>query len=107
MAAVFTNKKAGAAPGFMLLQTVERMAGGDTGFATGAGIQIDLEGILLAGSGSRRREQRGIAGSGTGCGAVVPGGKPLHRRELPLFLQQLVQHGAQRRIAAMPVKFRE
>ena len=41
-------KRTDRAPGFIFGEAVEAMAGRHAGFATGAAIQIDIEGVLLA-----------------------------------------------------------
>ncbi len=51
MRVVAADEQADVAPRFLVVEAVERVAGGDAGFAAGAGIQVDLEGVLFAGAG--------------------------------------------------------
>ena len=53
------------APRFLLLEAVQRMARRDARLAAGAGVQVHVEGVLLAGGRRRRRHERRIA-SGQG-----------------------------------------
>ncbi len=48
-APIIAVKQADIAPGFVVIEAVERVAGGDAGFAAGAFVQIDFKAILLAG----------------------------------------------------------
>jgi hypothetical protein len=45
------EQQANVAPCFVLVQSVERMARDHTSLATGATVEIDLKGVLLAGPG--------------------------------------------------------
>ena len=72
------ENQADVAPGFVFVESVERMAAGDAGFAAGAGIEIDLEGVLFAGAGGGERDElrtrRGVRRVLVGGGEAGDGG---------------------------------
>jgi hypothetical protein len=45
-------------PGFVFIKAVERMTGGDAGFASGAGVEINFEGVLFSRAGGGQRNER-------------------------------------------------
>ncbi len=49
--------EADIAPGFVVLKTVEGVAGDHAGLAAAAGVQVDLKGVLLARSGPGERDE--------------------------------------------------
>ena len=49
------------APGLLLIETVQGVAGSHARLAARAGIEIHVEGVLLAGGRRRRRHQRRVA----------------------------------------------
>ena len=53
------DEQARVTPAFILVEPVERMTGGDAGLATGAGIEIHLEGVLFPGIRSAERDKMG------------------------------------------------
>ena len=66
-------QQADVAPRLVLLQAVQRMARRDARLAAGAGVEVDFEGVLLAGGGRRRGHE----------GRVAPaGGRPLRVRRV-------------------------
>ena len=58
--AVTTDEHLCVPPGFVGIETVEGVAGGDTGLATSAGIEINFEGILLIRTWAAQRNQIAI-----------------------------------------------
>jgi hypothetical protein len=50
-------EQADGAPGFIFLQSIERMTGAHTGFASGASIEVDAKGILFARAGALEGDQ--------------------------------------------------
>ena len=67
------------------------MAGSDAGFATGALVQIDFEGVLLACAWCLRRKQVAIiTGLLRPVGSLVTLGKLLDRSQALLLVQQRV-----------------
>ena len=54
--AVAADEEADVAPGFVVVEAVEGVAGGDAGFAAGAGVECDPEGVLFAGAGMGERD---------------------------------------------------
>ncbi len=51
------NEQAHVAPAFAFIESIQRMAGGHAGLAAGAGIEIDLEAILLTGIRFAQRDE--------------------------------------------------
>ena len=96
------------APRFLLLEAVQGMAGRDARLAARAGIQIHVEGVLLAGGRRRRRHQRRVA-PGQGRTACVRGVVRLrearHRRDLLLF-EVAVDEGRRRHRRGRAVRSR-
>jgi len=85
----FTEQRADFAPGLAVIKAVERVAGGDTGLATGAFVQVHLEGILLARTRSGCGEQLAIVRLDN----LVPlmrAREGFHRGEPPLLVEQRV-----------------
>jgi hypothetical protein len=79
------------APGFVFVEAVQLVAGGDTGFAARTSVQVNRKGILLAPAGKSAREQFAVeSGMGRERVALVVQGEPFDRSEPMLFLQQLV-----------------
>src|SRR5204863_562152 len=56
-APIVAHQRAGFAPGLAVVQPIERMTRSDAGLATAALVEIDLEGVLLAGCGRRGGDQ--------------------------------------------------
>ena len=78
------------------------MTGGNAGFAAGALIEVDLEGVLLAVRGRGGGEQVLITATANG-GCVMRAGKHFHRRQRALFREQLVHERARGRRAGLTV----
>lgn len=55
--AVAADEEADVAPGFVVVEAVEGVAGGDAGFAAGVGVECDPEGVLFAGAGMGERDE--------------------------------------------------
>ena len=90
------------APRFGFIQTVERIAGGDTGLAPRTGIEVDFERVLL----SRLRRRCGEQGRVVAClerpfDRFVPLCKTLDRRQFLLF-EQIALDQRHRRAATRP-----
>ena len=67
-------QQAHVAPGLLLLEAVQRVAGGDARLAARAGVEVHVEGVLLAGGRRRGRQEGRIAlreGRAAGAGGVV------------------------------------
>jgi hypothetical protein len=86
-----TMQEPNAAPGFIIVEAVEVVAGRDTGLAAGTGIQIYSERILLAQTGRPGWQQLAIkfCWRWNRTPLVTPR-KPFNRREPLLFGQQFV-----------------
>ena len=96
MAAVGTDELADIAPRLGVVEAVERVAGGDTALAPGAGIEVDLEGILFAGLGAGEGDERGVARLGN-VARFVRGGKFRDGRlQVRLLGEELVDQGERR-----------
>src|SRR5260221_14715244 len=85
-----TVQQAGAAPELVIVQAIEGMASADAGFAPGAGIEFDEEGILLAWAGPLERDQGAIELS---LGRPLRGGlviadEPVDSGELALLFEE-------------------
>src|SRR5690606_6015034 len=77
---------ADGAPGFVVIQPVEVVTGGDAGLAARAAVEVDLEGVLLAGFGCPQRDEIAVEGlvldtEGGVRSVVVPHRKTLGRRQ--------------------------
>jgi len=72
--AVAGFEEADVAPGFVFAESVEGVAGDDAGFAAGAFIEFDLEGVLFAFAGFFERDEV-FEEVGSGGGGVVFFGK--------------------------------
>src|SRR5207302_4722863 len=92
-APVGRGELADAAPGFVLVETVERVTRGHARLAPGTFVEVHLEGVLLTGRGRGEREQIAIARGGDRVG-VVRAGKSFHRREFALLGEQFVNERA-------------
>lgn len=71
------------APGFVVIESVERVTGGDAGLAGGTSVQVDLEGVLLAGARCGKGNEIAIMGFEEGRPGIgvelietVDGGEP-------------------------------
>ena len=53
-----TVNQTNVAPGFVVIEAVKRMTGGDAGFASGAGVEINFEGVLFSRAGGGQRNER-------------------------------------------------
>ncbi len=87
------------APGFFVVEAVEGVAAGDAGLAAGAGIEIDLEGVLLAGRGRAERDQPAEALGAPGGGLEIVRGRGAGHRRLELLLvgEKLGEEGVEGR----------
>ena len=56
-------KQPDVAPRFVFVEAVERVTRDDARLAAGAAVEVDFEGVLLAGPGRRRGQERAVAGS--------------------------------------------
>ena len=54
------DEQSHVAPGFAMIESIERVAGGNARLATAASIEIDRKAILLSRSGGRGRQKRAI-----------------------------------------------
>jgi hypothetical protein len=54
---VGADEEADVTPRLLVVEAVEGVAGGDAGFAAGAGVELDFESVVLAGAGSRERDE--------------------------------------------------
>ena len=88
-APIVAHQRAGFAPGLAVVQAIERMTRGDAGLATAALVEIDLEGVLLAGRGRGGGHQLFVVWLADFV-AVVRAGKFFHGGEVALFGQQRV-----------------
>jgi hypothetical protein len=87
-------KQADASPGFILFQAVQVVAGGDTGLAAGAGIQINRERVLLAAARRTAWEQLTIDLTARRRQlSLVVAREAFHGRQALLFRQQFVNEG--------------
>ena len=88
------NKKSNIAPGLLLIEPVQSVAGGHTGFASRTPIEVHVERVLLPGLRSRRRDERRIVlrliRQRT---ALVYRRELLNRGHLLLLIQQPVEEG--------------
>ena len=79
------------APGFVFIESIERMARADARLAAGAGVEIDGEGILLAAARLGRRDEVAIVASLRGkVRALMLLRKALDGRQPLLLGKQLV-----------------
>ena len=87
-------QRADPSPALTVVEAVEAVAGGDAGLAAGARVEVDVEGVLLAG---RRRGHRESVAPAPRAGVDqlvgLAGGEPLDRGELLLGAQVLVDRG--------------
>ena len=68
---VSSGQSADVAPGFPFVEPIEAVAGGYAGLAPGAFVELDLEGVLLAGAGSGERNEMPVEGLTIGESAVI------------------------------------
>ena len=83
-----TVQEAHVAPRLLLLETVQRVTRGDARLAAGAGVEVHVEGVLLAGGRRGRRHQRRVApgqGRTAGVRGVVRLREARHGGDLLLF----------------------
>src|SRR5690606_15524888 len=87
-------KGADGPPSFVAVEAVQTIAAHDAGFAARARIQIDAEGVLLAGSGGRQRELRLVDTVRSAGGTLLmQGGEARSRAHVLLFAQVLFNQG--------------
>ena len=89
-------QEADAAPGLVVVEAVQAVAGGDAGLAPRAGVEVDAEAVLLAGGRPRERDQRLVAAGGRRVARLVALGEAFDRGQIPLFQQQLTHQKALR-----------
>ncbi len=82
-------QQADAAPGLVVVEAVQAVAGGDAGLAPGTGVEVDAEAVLLAGGRPRERDQRLVAAGGRRVARLVALGEAFDRGQILLFEQQL------------------
>ena len=87
-------QEADAAPGLVVVEAVQAVAGGDAGLAPRAGVEVDAEAVLLAGGRPRERDQRLVAAGGRRVARLVALGEAFDRGQIPLFQQQLAHQKA-------------
>jgi hypothetical protein len=90
------HQKTNSPPAFMIVESIEGVAGSHAGFAAGTGIQVHFESILLPGAG-RAEGQKGpvmMCESGFDVGFLVPAGKERDRRKVTLLGQERVDQKA-------------
>src|SRR6185436_1781934 len=100
-------QEADAAPGFVVVEAVQAVAGGDAGLAPGAGVEVDPEAVLLAGGRARERDQRLVAAGGRRVARLVALGEAFDRGQITLFQQQLADQQALRRCGHDPSTMRD
>src|SRR5262245_64228310 len=54
------DQQSDAAPHLRFIQAIKAVARGDTRLASGAGVEVDFEGVLLPGPGARQRDELSI-----------------------------------------------
>ena len=95
--------EADVAPGFVFVETIESVAGHDAGFAAGAFIEFDLEGVLFALAGFFEGDEVFVE-VGAGFAAVVGFGEAVDGSlQGRLFLEEFVDesvHEGQRLLAS-------
>jgi hypothetical protein len=86
-------QQANGAPGFVLIQPVERMTGTHASLAPGTQIEVHLEGVLLARARMFQRNQITIDRRLAITLRAVALSEPFDRRELLLLGEQFVDEG--------------
>jgi len=85
------DEQADAAPGFIIVEAVEGVTGANAGFATGAVVEVDSEGVLFSRAGRMERDEVAIvAGLGWRVGGRVMTGETFNGGELLLLGEQMV-----------------
>ncbi len=87
------KQKPDRAPRFVVVEPVQRMAGGHTRLAPGTPIEIDFKGILLSRPGGSCGQEGLVAPRLASGRLIVPAGKGFHGGQFPLFRQQIVDQG--------------
>ena len=101
-------QQADAAPGLVVVEAVQAVAGGDARLAAGAGVEVDLE-ARTAGPAPAARAGSGLGSSRPGrrVAGLVALGEALDGGQIPLFQQQLADQKALRRCGHDPSKMRD
>jgi hypothetical protein len=96
-------KKSHTTPGFVVVEPVQGVAGGDTGLAAATAVEIHFEGILLTGFWSGEGDERAMCilkgrppladpvphwRRGRRRGSLVPAGKAFDGAEIALLFEQ-------------------
>ena len=89
-------EQSGAAPRFVFIEAVERVARGHTGFAAAATVEIHFKGVLFARFRCGQRHQDAVRRSGqfTSRMGIVPARETFDRCEVALLFQQRVDQRA-------------
>jgi hypothetical protein len=92
---ILADQQPHVAPGFIVVESVQGMAGGDARLAAAAFVEVHLEGVLLAGRGRSGREKATIAAiAGGQLIAFMRARELLDGGELLLLGQKRIEQGA-------------
>ncbi len=95
------DEQSHVAPALAIIESIQRMTGCHAGFAAGAGIEIDLKGILLPRIRLRERNEMREA-LADGFGVVFVGEQSDRRAERLLLTKQLLIDDAMQRFRVGP-----
>jgi hypothetical protein len=92
--AASTVKRSNTAPGFVIVEAIERVASSDAGLATAATVEIHFERVLFSRAGRSEWNQRTMRLRADFRVSFVPASEPFHCGQIPLLLQKRVNQCA-------------
>jgi hypothetical protein len=87
-------KRSNTAPGFVIVEAIERVASSDAGLATAATVEIHFERVLFSRAGRSEWNQRTMRLRADFRVSFVPASEPFHCRQIALLLQKRVNQCA-------------